>query len=499
MINYFTFVIRELIFSIFNSKKGNSILKGLNIVDCFSVDYKSNKIKFFRHLSELEDEDIKGTPKNIDGFYNEYIYPEDEKEIRRQFFLQARNKDFKYIEFKIKTVSGYKWVKVVGRFIFNRKGEVIKLRAVLKDITDLKEKELKLKIDIKEREEKEKKLNRLVILRESVLEISHSIMETNDINELFNIILDRALKSIRDGQIGAVLVLDEENNLGIKAYRGYRKSEMDNFKIPLKKSFLYETTNGEIEKTIIINNIEEMVDIVHKSALYNEGDLYIRSSISAPIFVDDKLYGFLNVDSENKHAFDQSDIELMEYWRLQISMAIEKHQLYEKTIEFSRYDELTGVFNRRYFEVRLNAQLEKSKRYDEKFCLVVYDLNKFKEVNDNYGHLVGDFVLKDFADRLKNNFKSSDIVGRLGGDEFVSLIYNEDKDSVAGEIEKIRKRLNEESLIFEGISLNYDFSYGISSFRDDATDFNSLLKDADKKMYKNKNENRKKTESFLNI
>ncbi|WP_461205105.1 sensor domain-containing diguanylate cyclase [Clostridium sp. DL1XJH146] len=388
------------------------------------------------------------------------------------------------------TPSGMKWIKIVGRFIINNKGQIIKLNGVVQDITELKEKELKLEEELKIRKKNELNLNKLIDLRDSVLQISHAVTETNNIDELFNIILDRALKSIRNGQIGSVLVLDEEGNLNAVAYRGFKKRILEDFKIKLNQSFMYKSTKGNIKQTVVINNVEDMLDIVEESALDDDGNLYIRSSISAPIFVDNKLYGLLNLDSENINVFNEMDIEIMEYLRLQVSIAIEKHLLYEKTIQFSRYDELTGVYNRRYFEERLDIQLEKSKRYKEKFCLVIFDLDKFKEINDNYGHIIGDGVLRDFADRLTKNFRSSDIIGRFGGDEFVALIYNTDNISAKSKIEHIREELNEKVLFDQDILLSYNFSYGISSFVDNETDFNSLLKDADKKMYENKSRNR---------
>lgn len=214
--------------------------------------------------------------------------------------------------------------------------------------------------------------------------------------------------------------------------------------------------------------------------------LFIKSSISAPIIVNGKLYGLLNIDSEHNNVFDENDLEFIEYLRIQSALVIEKHLLYEKTILFSRYDELTGVYNRRYFEERLESQLKKSERYNENFCLVLFDLNNFKEINDTYGHLIGDEVLKNFASILKRNFRSSDIIGRFGGDEFVSLLYNNDTKVTISKIEKILEICRKDTIYFDNISLNYDFSYGVACYLENGTNFNDLIKDADKRMYENK-------------
>lgn len=340
--------------------------------------------------------------------------------------------------------------------------------------------------DITERKNFESKLSSLLTLKESALEIAHTVMEIENIDTLFDVILEKALKSIRNAQIGTILVLDEEENLTVSAYRGYNEKQAQKFSLPLSESLIYRKTNGNIKKAIIIENIEQLLIEKCSEILHNEGRLFIKSSISAPIIVNGKLYGLLNIDSEQNNVFDENDLEFMEYLRIQSALVIEKRLLYEKMILFSRYDELTGVYNRRYFEERLESQLKKSERYNEKFCLVLFDLNKFKDINDTYGHLIGDEVLKNFASTLKSNFRNSDIIGRFGGDEFVSLLYNNDRDTTISKIEKILEICRKDTMYFDNISLNYDFSYGVACYQENGTNFNDLIKDADKRMYENK-------------
>lgn len=340
--------------------------------------------------------------------------------------------------------------------------------------------------DITERKKFESKLSNLLTLKESVLEIAHTVMEIENIDTLFDVILEKALKSIINAQIGTILVLDEEENLTVSAYRGYNEKLVRKFSVPLSKSLIYRKTNGNIKRAVIIENIEQLLIEKYSQILHNEGRLFIKSSISAPIIVDGKLYGLLNIDSEQNNVFDENDLEFMEYLRIQSALVIEKRLLYEKMIIFSRYDELTGVYNRRYFEERLESQLKKSERYNEKFCLVLFDLNKFKDINDTYGHLIGDEVLKNFANTLKSNFRNSDIIGRFGGDEFVAILYNNDRNATISKMEKILEICRKDTMYFDNISLNYDFSYGVACYQENGINFNDLIKDADKRMYENK-------------
>src|SRR5712692_2871237 len=105
-------------------------------------------------------------------------------------------------------------------------------------------------------------------------------------------------------------------------------------------------------------------------------------------------------------------IELMASLRLR---ANEYHKL-------AMIDPLTGLYNRRFAEHRLQAEVDRSRRYGHPLTVVVLDLNNFKQINDKYGHVAGDMVLKEFAARLKQSLRISDLPVRLGGDEFLVLL-----------------------------------------------------------------------------
>ena len=113
----------------------------------------------------------------------------------------------------------------------------------------------------------------------------------------------------------------------------------------------------------------------------------------------------------------------------QLRVALERQQYVENQLrQLTITDPLTGLFNRRYLDVSIEHSFEKCKRYNEELSCLMIDLDHFKAINDNFGHDFGDFVLKEFALRLKSVIRSADIAFRYGGEEFTVLLPRTDLD-----------------------------------------------------------------------
>lgn len=341
-------------------------------------------------------------------------------------------------------------------------------------------------LDITQRKMFEKKVNKLLHLNRAMLEISQSIIGLNDINELFGLILEKATGIIENAEFGSVLILDENGILKIVASKGYDIDSANDFSIPLQQSFQWLRTKGNIKKTIIINDIDELHDIEVVNISKDKGLWDMKSCISAPIMIENKLWGLVNVDSNYNNAFSEEDLGSLEHLRIQIEIAISKHKLYEETIYLSRYDKLTNIFNRRYFDEMFDLYFNKALRYNEKFQLAIFDLNGLKVINDTYGHLAGDMYIKTFADNLIKHVRSSDILARYGGDEFVAVFHGTDSKKLIIKLEELNETLKDNPFIFENDKIICSFSYGIVSFPQEAQSYNQLVKVADDRMYEYK-------------
>jgi len=160
----------------------------------------------------------------------------------------------------------------------------------------------------------------------------------------------------------------------------------------------------------------------------------------------------------------------------------------------AQYDHLTGLPNRALFSDRVRQRLADAQRRENRIALIFIDLDKFKPVNDNYGHAVGDLLLQQVAMRLCDSVRASDTVGRIGGDEFVVLIGDlPDSDGARKVAEKIRESI---ALPFtvNTIALDISCSLGVAVYPEDGMDEDALTRSADKAMYSAKQHGRNRVE-----
>ncbi len=146
------------------------------------------------------------------------------------------------------------------------------------------------------------------------------------------------------------------------------------------------------------------------------------------------------------------------------------------------YDPLTRVLNRGAFMTRLEEELERARRYVQSLSFCIIDIDDFKEVNDTYGHPVGDGVLRQFAWLIKSNVRRFDVVGRLGGEEFGIIFPMTDIEGARAACEKLRLKLEETSFVVEDVSLRITASFGVVSF-EEADTLQSLYERADGALY----------------
>lgn len=338
-------------------------------------------------------------------------------------------------------------------------------------------------IDITEQKKNEEKINKLLKLKEAMIKIGYSINEITNINDLLQLILNEVINCVDDRSSGSVLLLDEDKNLKIAVAKGYSLEEIKTFSIGLEEHLAWFNSGENINETVIFNGIDKLNDI---NMLDTAEGIKIKSAVSSPIIIDGELYGFLNIDSMYDNIFNEGELELMEYMRNQASSAITKHKLYEETLYLSRYDKLTNVYNRSYLEQLLYDDIYNYNVDEKEFFAVVFDLNGLKFVNDNYGHLIGDELIKAFSRGLINLAGDSDIIGRFGGDEFVGVFFNVDSQILINKFEELIEYFKNNPIIFEENKIVCSFSYGIVNFPRDGMEFNELIKIADERMYEYK-------------
>ena len=174
--------------------------------------------------------------------------------------------------------------------------------------------------------------------------------------------------------------------------------------------------------------------------------------------------------------------------KLLILKDITEQQKRERLLwEDASRDHLTGVYNRRYlFEVG-NREIQRAIRHGYPLSLILFDIDNYKQVNDTFGHLAGDKLLKDVASTCQETIRQEDILARYGGDEFVILSLDADQEGALELAERIRKKVDHSSIFYEGERLGVTASLGVTSLADDAPkSVPDLIKQADDALFQAK-------------
>ncbi|MCM8789794.1 MAG: GGDEF domain-containing protein [Candidatus Omnitrophica bacterium] len=199
------------------------------------------------------------------------------------------------------------------------------------------------------------------------------------------------------------------------------------------------------------------------------------------------------VFEERAFELDKKDDEKFEILAHQFALGFKRAVLYKKVQESAITDSLTRTLTRRYFLQRFDEELERSKKFSLTFSLLLVDIDRFKEYNDYYGHLVGDVVLREVsATAIKLGIREIDLMARYGGDEFLLLLTETDKAGAKFVAERIRQTIEARQFRAYDEILKSTISVGIASFPEDSLDKQSLIDKADRALYQAKQAGRNK-------
>lgn len=180
-----------------------------------------------------------------------------------------------------------------------------------------------------------------------------------------------------------------------------------------------------------------------------------------------------------------------------IYSAIRYREQQNKLLEFATKDCLTGLFNRAILMELFEKELSRQERCGSDIAFVMMDIDHFKQINDTYGHVAGDTLLREFSGILAGSVRQSDIIGRYGGDEFSLILSRLDLDNILPFCERIRKIIEQSQFLFEGDAILVTTSMGICVKRPDQNiTAIEMIQNADAALYRAKNSGRNRTEMY---
>ena len=239
-------------------------------------------------------------------------------------------------------------------------------------------------------------------------------------------------------------------------------------------------------RTLKNTKFEVVRILLGKETSYEFSDL--KSKIIIPLMFDKKLIGGIcfytrqNMDYASFRYFDIMISELLAIFKM-------KYQYTEKEF-MSVLDGLTGLYNRRQFEIGLEQEYNRTKRHPSDFSLAILDIDFFKKVNDTYGHQYGDYVLKTVASLMKQAFRKTDLLYRYGGEELIMIMPETNIEGAIIPVQRLRRMIEEYDFDYNGVKAKVTASIGLTM---NYQEFNSpadILKSADEALYKAKESGR---------
>ena len=212
----------------------------------------------------------------------------------------------------------------------------------------------------------------------------------------------------------------------------------------------------------------------------------INTAICVPLKSKGKILGALElINRQSGEEFTRGDLVSVTRFTDYAAIIIERATLYEKMQELVVTDDLTKLFNTRYMTRSIGTEVLRSTRYNTSVSLLFMDIDHFKAVNDNYGHLVGSKLLVEMGQILLGHLRELDIVTRYGGDEFVIILPQTPPQKAVKTAERIRQTVEQHVFLRkEGYSIRLTASFGVASYPENASSQEELIRLADEAMYK---------------
>ncbi|HEY0189576.1 MAG TPA: sensor domain-containing diguanylate cyclase, partial [Kofleriaceae bacterium] len=278
---------------------------------------------------------------------------------------------------------------------------------------------------------------------------------------------------------------------------------VDGFDRPSDKFMRQPMKDGEgIAGWVMTHGTARRIDDLSVDAeVANEAGAHgIRSWLGVPLFMYGGCEGVIAVQSSHPQAFRADHQRLLESLALQIAASLQNAHLYE----LAMVDGLTGLFMRRYFDARIEEEIERSKRYGTAFSVVMMDVDDFKSLNDSHGHLIGDRVLRGIANTVKQQMRGVDTAARYGGEEIAVILPRTELVNAYTVGERIRAAIADLRITTDGEpprSLRVTASFGIAGYPESnaartATSGEDLVRRADRALYRAKKLGKNRVELF---
>jgi two-component system cell cycle response regulator len=335
------------------------------------------------------------------------------------------------------------------------------------------------------------------VLKRSLTRFGETLRSTHDLDKILGVVLDTSIDALRAsaGLLAVVQPADEGDGdhpgqpavLTVVAARG-----VDPTTLHLHEGegiAGYVALTGEPLR-LPLDPGDAGPPTVPERAL---GEAPFATGVWAPVFAQGRIFAVLCLfDREDRVPFTAGDLDTVLSLSDQAGVAIDNVMLHQEAQRLAITDAMTGIWNHRYFQLRIDQEMDRASRFHRPFCLVLFDIDDFKLVNDTHGHLVGNAVLIELARRVRSEVRDIDVLARYGGEEFVLILPETDAEGGQRAAEKIRQAIAQDPFGRDRLVV-VTVSVGVATFPRDGADQTTLLRSADVALYEAKARGKNRT------
>jgi len=445
---------------------GNGPLKSLlSEIGVIVIDYNEKRAitnDIWKNLAHSDDH-------SYERSWTQFLHPEDQKRVEADLkdLVEGKTDYFKEV-FRIRGRSGgWHWVSNRGGVVLrNPDGSPWIFIGADEELTRIKEAQ----------EEASHRAREATILNATIGVITSSL----DLDETVHRILEQAQRLVPYDRSSVQILHD--GNLRILGGMGFSDNNLiTDLKFPYPEEGSLSTRAIQERRPWMSNDVQSDFP----KFVQVEMEYPAKSWIGVPLIAHGDVIGLLSFDSKEKSFYTHRHLELARAFAGPVAIALENARMHGETYKLAMVDALTGIGSRHAFDLNSRFLLEKARREKHMISLAMLDLDRFKEVNDDFGHQVGDVVLKDVARACEEGLRTTDMIARYGGEEIVILLPETEVDVASDIIERIRRDVS--NLKFDGVNRSVTLSAGISGFiPEKSSSLTEILREADAALYKAK-------------
>ncbi len=309
-----------------------------------------------------------------------------------------------------------------------------------------------------------------------IQELTSTVVHSESVGDLFTRAFATLVRCV-PFDAGAAVMLEQHLDLYVSTRSGAADLVSDEF-VSAIRSTLESLIPVSFESTEIVVKSEHD----HLPPAGNPGLGHVASAL---LEHERRTAGILLL--ARRDPFDARERQILEIFATQVSMLFDTIRVRDRIVNLAETDDLTGIWNRRYFRRQLPHEIERARTFGVPLSLLMFDIDEFKQINDSFGHVIGDVVLSELCGCVRETLRPTDIIARYGGDEFAVILPHTDLGGAQAVAERILKKVRELQIpTDEESAIQCSISIGLAEFRREDAVANDLVRRADERLYTSK-------------